>query len=323
MSHSDLPATSRDLLTFTSDDDLDLWDRAVRNYFGASVFRPLGNANGRFSARRVGGSVLCDVLAAPGELERDKRHLDEDGRGAWKLQYVVLGTVAVEQADRLIVLGQGEMGMYDVDQKHILHVPDRARIAGASIPKAALQLPSAATRMLAPRRLASAAGANGTLAALLHSLTTDLPYFGRDALHSVNGAVIGLLSAAIREGLGEESLRRTDRENEKTVAAVKHFILCNIANPSLDPTLVARAFHISVRQLHRLFEEEEETVGQEIRARRIQRCAEELRNPCHHHEKISDIAARWGIADASKFSRQFRSTYGVSPRDYRLDHHIC
>ncbi|MFE4491890.1 helix-turn-helix domain-containing protein [Streptomyces niveus] len=100
-------------------------------------------------------------------------------------------------------------------------------------------------------------------------------------------------------------------------------ILCNIANPALDPTLVARAFHISVRQLHRLFEDEEETVGQEIRARRIQRCAEELRNPHHHRERISDTAARWGISDASKFSRQFRSTYGVSPRDYRLDHHIC
>ncbi|MEV8411564.1 hypothetical protein AB0R12_39340 [Streptomyces niveus] len=57
------------------------------------------------------------------------------------------------------------MGMHDMDQQHIVHVPDRARAAGASFPKAVLQLPPVAARMLAPCRLASAA--------LLHSFTTD------------------------------------------------------------------------------------------------------------------------------------------------------
>ncbi|MFB6980764.1 helix-turn-helix domain-containing protein [Streptomyces scopuliridis] len=319
MGHAEIPATSRGLLTFKSNDDPGELDRLVRNYFGAMLFRPLDNTKGHFFARRVGGSVLSDVLAVPGETERDKRHLNEDDRKAWKLQYVTHGTVAVEQAGRLIVLGPGEMGLYDMDQEYILYVPGQARIAIVSLPKAAFPLPPVATRLLSPRRLAPAAGATGALAALLHTFAADLPFFSQDSLYSVNGAIVGLLSAAIREGLGDISMPLTGRGNEETVAAVKEFIQRHIANPSLDPTLIARVFHISVRQLHRLFEEEEETVGQEIRAQRIQRCAEDLRNPGHHREKISDIAARWGIADASKFSRQFRSIYGVSPRDYRAE----
>ncbi|MFE5666288.1 hypothetical protein ACFQ7W_20450 [Streptomyces niveus] len=65
------------------------------------------------------------------------------------------------------------MGMHDMDQQHIVHVPDRPRITGASILKAVLQLPPVAARMLASCRLASAAGGNRALAALLHSFTTD------------------------------------------------------------------------------------------------------------------------------------------------------
>lgn len=319
MGHAGFPATSRDLLTFNSDDDPDELDRVVRNYFGAMLFRPAGNAKGHFFARRVGGSVLSDVLAVPGETKRDKRHLNDGRMEAWKLYYVIHGTVAVEQAGRMIVLGPGELGLYDTDQEFLLHVPDRSRIAIVSLPKAAFPLPHVAARLLSPRRLAPAAGATGALAALLHSLGADLPFFGQDSLHSVNGAIIGLLSAALREGLGDVSLPHSGRGNEETVAAVKQFITRNIADPSLDPTLVARVFHISVRQLHRLFEDEAGTVGQEIRAQRIRHCAEDLRNPGHHHERIGDIAARWGIADASKFSRQFRSAYGVSPRDYRAE----
>jgi AraC-like DNA-binding protein len=31
------------------------------------------------------------------------------------------------------------------------------------------------------------------------------------------------------------------------------------------------------------------------------------------------IAARWGLADSSHFSRLFRATYGMSPREFRSE----
>jgi AraC-like DNA-binding protein len=35
------------------------------------------------------------------------------------------------------------------------------------------------------------------------------------------------------------------------------------------------------------------------------------------HDPISAIARRWGFTDASSFARMFRTTYGVSPSEWR------
>ena len=319
MGHTRIIAPGKSPFTFFQGDDADEWTLTLRDTFGPMWFRPLGTERGSFSLRRVDGGYLADVRTAPAELGPDRRHADGHGRHGWKLQYVIQGDVGIEQNGRAVQLRPGEMGLYDTDRAYRLHVTGRGRVIVVRIPKSALPLPPDAAALLAPRRLDPAPGVTSALAGLLRSLAIDLTVFGEESLASVNWAVIGLLSAVVREALDEAAGLSVVRRNAETVAAVRQFILRNIANPALDPTLIAQTFHISVRQLHRLFEEQEGTVSQEIRAQRIQRCAEDLRNPGRRHEKVSDIAARWGIPDPSKFSRQFRDAYGVSPRSYRAD----
>jgi AraC-like DNA-binding protein len=56
-----------------------------------------------------------------------------------------------------------------------------------------------------------------------------------------------------------------------------------------------------------------------IRRRRLDHCRRELLDPRHAGEPISRIAARWGLLDSSHFSRVFRATYGMSPREFRSE----
>jgi len=42
-------------------------------------------------------------------------------------------------------------------------------------------------------------------------------------------------------------------------------------------------------------------------------------DPRNAAESISKIAARWGLLDSSHFSRLFRATYGMSPREFRSE----
>ncbi|MFI0452706.1 helix-turn-helix domain-containing protein [Actinomadura sp. 6N118] len=75
--------------------------------------------------------------------------------------------------------------------------------------------------------------------------------------------------------------------------------------------MVAAAHHISVRLLHKLFTDQEMTVADFIRHRRLERCRQDLRDPTLRNRPISSIGARHGLVNPAHFSRLFRDAYGV------------
>ncbi|MFE2060360.1 helix-turn-helix domain-containing protein [Streptomyces sp. NPDC059446] len=80
---------------------------------------------------------------------------------------------------------------------------------------------------------------------------------------------------------------------------------------------MARAHHISVRYLHRLFEAEGITVARFIKQRRLDQCARELARRSPSPPTVSSIAGRWGFVNAAHFSRTFRAVHGHSPVQWR------
>ncbi|MER6528588.1 helix-turn-helix transcriptional regulator [Streptomyces sp. NPDC001508] len=61
-----------------------------------------------------------------------------------------------------------------------------------------------------------------------------------------------------------------------------------------------------------------------IRHRRLERCRLDLNNPRLNARPIHAIAERWGFTNPTHFSRLFRATYGIPPRDYRnLPSTVC
>ena len=63
------------------------------------------------------------------------------------------------------------------------------------------------------------------------------------------------------------------------------------------------------------------TVSQWVRERRLEHIRRDLIDPRRSSEGIAAIAASWGFADASHFSKAFRAHVGVSPSSYR-EHHV-
>lgn len=98
---------------------------------------------------------------------------------------------------------------------------------------------------------------------------------------------------------------------------VKSYIDEHLADPDLSADEIAQAHFISRRYLYRLFEAEHVGVSERIRLRRLQECADRLADPLCAREGIFEVALRWGFANPAHFSRCFRATFGMSPREYR------
>ena len=85
----------------------------------------------------------------------------------------------------------------------------------------------------------------------------------------------------------------------------------------LSPESIAAAQHISVRYLHTVFQRHDDTVGQHIRRRRLDRIRRDLADPDLAHLPAYAVAVRWGLENPSHFSKLFRSEFGVSPQEFR------
>lgn len=91
----------------------------------------------------------------------------------------------------------------------------------------------------------------------------------------------------------------------------------HLGDVSLDTRYIAELEGVSMRYLQKLFSASGDTFARYVRSRRLERCRADLINPAYSELSITDICFRWGFGSSSHFSRVFRETYGISPRDFR------
>jgi AraC-like DNA-binding protein len=95
------------------------------------------------------------------------------------------------------------------------------------------------------------------------------------------------------------------------------FIERHLGEAALSPTNVAAACGMTPRHLHRLFCDQDQTVGCYILRRRLQESARLLASPHHGGRTITAIAVDHGFNSIKSFSRTFRKYYSVTPTQFR------
>lgn len=128
---------------------------------------------------------------------------------------------------------------------------------------------------------------------------------------------LDMLTAVLARALDAQSPVRPDTGRPALMAQIYAFIQKNLGDANLTVSAVAAAHHISLRYLHKLFQQHGHTVAGWIRERRLEQCRHDLTNPHLAARPINAIAARWGFTSPAHFSQAFRNVYGLSPRQYR------
>jgi AraC-like DNA-binding protein len=161
------------------------------------------------------------------------------------------------------------------------------------------------------RRICGTGGLGAALSRLSQSLYEEAERFNEEEGAAALDAYFQILSACI--GRVESAEQCTPDLRSR----IQRFIDGHLPDPALAPAEIAAAAHISVRHLHRLFSSTGSTLGDCIRARRLEQCRKDLANPRLRDKTITEIAFGWGFSDSAHFSRSFRSQFGVCPRIFR------
>ena len=127
------------------------------------------------------------------------------------------------------------------------------------------------------------------------------------------GTVLDLLAVAIAQERGGQAASAAVAGAALMRARAE--IEMRLGSATLSVANLCRKLGVSRSALYRLFADEG-GVHAYITRRRLERVAATLSDPLDH-DRIADIAERWGFCDAAYLGRLFRERFGMTPSDYR------
>jgi AraC family transcriptional regulator, positive regulator of tynA and feaB len=268
---------------------------------------------GAVTRRPVGDLMLVDCAASPFLGHRGRAVMTPETRQEDVLgfQFVCRGVEAVREGSRVLALQPGDVVLWDG------HTPTDVEIV-ETFHKRTLLFPRERVLSVCPRLAElrslpplNAGGPARLLVRYMNALAIEQPWLEGAAGVAAANAAVELLRAAVEPSV--PTSRASAREAMR--AEIRRYVRTHLQDPDLGPATIARAYSISVRALHALFEDVDASVAGLVRSERLARCLEDLRRP--NGGSVTDIAFRWGFCDAAHFSRVFKRAFGVTPSDVR------
>lgn len=273
----------------------------------------------------LGPVRLSRVRCGPFEARRTERLIRESDPDLYQMSLILRGRYGLHQARHEADLMPTDLVLYDTSRAfHAWTRPERhagnnvpSRLADGLVlqfPRDVLPMPRAIAERFLARRLPGGDGVGALLAGLLRRLMTQPTGVSPSDLPRLSTIILDLVAALAAHEL------EADASNHRAALflQIQAFIEQHLGEGDLTPPLIAAAHHISTRQLHRLFQQEELTVAEWIRSRRLERCRRDLADPLRDQMTVRTVASRWRFTSDAHFNRIFREVYGMPPATYRL-----
>ncbi|MFD8600464.1 helix-turn-helix domain-containing protein [Kitasatospora sp. NPDC059646] len=299
-------------------DRAECWHEAVAHAFVpmAVEFLEERPSPGEIVSHRLGPMLISTVQAGPQMVTRGRRMIARDESASLILTLQQHGTAVKEQDGRETLVRPGEFSLTDASRIFRKRIGEDFVFTSFHFPRAELDVQERDLRALTATAFQAGEGSAALVATYLAGVAREAPGLDEAVGRRAAATALDLLALLIDDRCGRA--RPQAPQNGATLERVKDHIRRNLHDPDLTPSGIAEANFISVRFLHKLFQQEGTSVGAWIRAQRLERCSRDLRRPQAQQFGVAGIARRWGFVNSSHFSRAFREAYGMTPRDWQV-----
>ncbi|OZC58055.1 AraC family transcriptional regulator [Rhodococcus sp. 15-725-2-2b] len=266
---------------------------------------------GTLVSSTLGALQLSEVTGREVDVRRTRATIRRSDPGLIKVGLQLTGRGTIVQNEREAVLNPGDFAVYDTSAPYELHFAGNFEMFVVMFPRRELRIDSRELTTVAARCIEGARGVGALVSPFLHTLRRNALDGTLPTTPMLEHAVLDLLGAALDDAAPHEAPGST------LLIEAKGLVESHLSDPSLSTASLAARLHISTRYLQKLFESDGRTVAGWIRSRRLDRCHRDLRDPRFAADSIGTICARHGLIDSSNFSKLFKETYGMSPREYR------
>ncbi len=305
----------------------DCWREALRQTRLAPVeVRADKEADYRFMMRYgdLGATRVSLYTAMPYRVQRTPRLIRESSPDLLVLGMTLRGHATLTLPDRQADLPQGTFCVYETCRPYHVDAAAPGASAGRGLmmtfPRTLLPLPAEKMRQVTAVTMPAGPGIGTLVSRLLVQLVTGMDHYTPAEASRLSTAALEVLAVRLAHELDSGQSVPPETRHRVLLTSIHAFIQRHMGDPELSPEMIAAAHHISLRLLHKLFNEEGETVAAWIRTRRLEGSRRDLADLAQGRP-VAALAAHWGFRSAASFSRAFRGAYGLPPHQYRLTCH--
>lgn len=300
------------------------WQAQLNDFIGLAD-TSVGNESdfrGEVQYSRLGNVRLVNVLSSRELSRRTAQHVRRDPKDQYILANVKSGEIELRQHGSRYELNAGSFILFRTDQPFDWIHQNPTSVSNVAIPGHMLRarLRNVETFLLRPQ--SGQRGVWRVLHDLLESLGRHSNALPETVSYTFATQLVELLGAALESHehddvpLGVEALRKA--MYRRCVA----FMRSNLSDEALNPEKIAQGVGVSVRSLHRLFQESGESVGSVLRTIRLEKCCTDLADPGKAHFSIREIAYQAGFRQQAHFANIFKSRYQMAASEWRRNAQI-
>ncbi len=299
---------------------LPYWNALSSEAFARMEVRPRDPArfDGELRRESLGSLTLLDVRSSAVRIRHTQAHVRRASAPSYLLLAPLSGDIQICVAhNRTELVRRGELCLIDHAQPYEIEHGDNMRTLCIDIPREHLQDALRNSFDAVGHPLRAASGAARVLATTLRAIATELT----PAVHAASftpefgSGLLGFIAAAY----SNRAERATHAATASRYAAILARIEAHLDDPELSPGTIAREFGFSTRRLRAVLAADELSFSSYVRQRRLERCAERLRQPAWARHSILSIALSAGFNNATHFGHAFRKRFGVTPREWRAN----
>lgn len=261
-------------------------------------------------------SSLFEIDTAQHTIARATPKLTQVGEEQIFVCVQIAGTATVEQDSREVVLGVGDMTLLDTSRRFLADFPHEMSQLVLQVPRSLFRKHVSALERLTATLVPAESALGRITGEFLVSFARDFEYFSPAISQRLNSQALDMVVMAFMSALDASDVKSSATRSILAYRG-RAFIEENLRNAGLSPSAVAEHLGISTRYLSIVFAGDGQSVERFIRERRLQKCAQDLRDRSQFIRPIGDIAYGWGFNNLSHFSQCFKTAFGQTPREYR------
>lgn len=299
--------------------NIDLWSGALYDTYGALDVVPEGD--GPFSAslsrRDFDRLKMVSLRGTPQSFHRTRPMITGDSGDELIVTMMVNGSGMLVQDGRTAPLEPGDFTLVESSRPYTMVFRGPARIIDFTWRRENINLSECESYEATARTV----GSDAPMGRLLSPMLLDLYRVGGGI--SESGAVrlsTGIADLVVTAALELSRPTSAEQLSRRQFDDIIRFIERNLENPELTAELIADAFFVSSRTLHRVFARHGKSVATVIREMRLEACRHMMLSPVHRGRSISFIASQFCFSSLQVFSRAFATHYGTPPKVYRHLH---